>query len=43
MSGLGEGCKKPYSEQVGCIIKLALKGSLDEDIKVFTVLCSRFI
>jgi len=24
MSGLGEGYKKPYSQQVGCIIKLAL-------------------
>jgi hypothetical protein len=24
MDGLGEGCKEPYSQQVGCIIKLAL-------------------
>jgi len=23
MGGLGEGCKKPYNQQVGCIIKLA--------------------
>jgi len=23
MSGLEEGCKKPYSQQVDCIIKLA--------------------
>jgi len=23
MGGLGEGCKEPYSQQVGCIIKLA--------------------
>jgi len=26
MGRLGEGCKKPYNQQVGCIIKLALKG-----------------
>jgi len=24
MGGLGEGCKKPYRQQVSCIIKLAL-------------------
>jgi len=28
MGGLEEGCKKPYSQQVGCIIKLALRIAL---------------
>jgi hypothetical protein len=30
MGGLGEGCKKPYNHQVGCIIKLALVHSCSQ-------------
>jgi len=25
MSGLEKGCKEPYNQQIGCIIKLALR------------------
>jgi hypothetical protein len=29
MGGLSEGCKEHYSQQVGCIIKLALRKKQD--------------
>ena len=34
MGGLGEGCKEPYSQQVGCIIKLALSRALFTSQKI---------
>ena len=35
MGGLTEGCKKPYGQQVGCIIKLALSIYLSYFIDLF--------